>query len=183
MALKLAPAREIKKRHKLIEPWTKHADWWLRQAAFIAFSGLQKDDSDYVKILPTLLDVATKEYHTMPREAMMQHFHQALNEKKPDSKAGKLILAGLKKATTTSEIKSGVRAAEGAYNVIQAVKVCLQNDPTLAAPLATALRLRFSDLQTGDIVNIVGAPGSHPGGEPFGFFTMLEKLDPKPPPV
>jgi hypothetical protein len=179
MALKLAPANEIQKRCKVIEPWTKHADWWLRQSAFIALSGLQKDDDLYVKILPTLLDLATKEYHTMPREGMMQHFNQVLNEKKPDSSAGKLILAGLKKATTASEIKSGARSGEGAYNVIETVKVCIQSDPTLAAALAMALQPRFSDFGTTDLVGLVGAPGANPGGEPFGFYTMLEKLEPK----
>ena len=80
---------------------------------------------------------------------------------------------------TTSEIKSGDRSAEGAYNVMEAVKICLRNDPTLAVALATALKPRFSDLQTGDLVDIVAAPGGNPGGEPFGFFTMLEKLDSK----
>ena len=178
-ALKFAPAKEIQERYKLIQPWTKHADWWMRDASFMALSGLQKDDALYLKFLPTLLDLLTKEYHTMPREWMMQHFNQVLHEKKPDSSAGKLILAGLKKATTASEIKSGPRSSEGAHNVIETVKLCLQNDPTLAVALATALRLRFSDLPTGDIVNIVAAPGGNPAGEPFGFFTMLEKLDSK----
>jgi len=178
-ALKLAPAKDIQERYKLIQPWTKHSDWWLRDASFSALTGLEKDDALYVKILPTRLDMLTKEYHTMPREWMVQHFNQVLQQKKPDGKAGKLILAGLKKATGASEIKSGPRAAEGAHNVIETVKLCLRNDPTLAVALATALRLRFSDLQTGDLVNIVAAPGGNPGGDPFGFFTMLEKLDSK----
>jgi hypothetical protein len=179
MTLKLAPAKEIQQRYKLIQPWTKHADWWMRQSAFIALSGLQKDDDLYLRILPTLLDLATKEYHTMPREGMMQHFNQVLREKKPDSRAGKLILAGLKKATTASEIMSGPRSGEGAYNVIQTVKVCLQSAPATAPVLATALKPRFGDFGTGDLVGLVGAPGANPGGEPFGFFTMLEKLEPK----
>jgi len=179
LALKFAPAKEIQTRLPLIMPWTKHSDWWLRESAFMALSGLSKDDALYVKILPTLLELATSEYHTMPRERMMNHLNGVLQEKKPESKAGKLIVAELRKAVNTSEIKRGERSGEGAYNVMETVKVCLQSDPTLGAALATALQLRFSDLGTGDIVGIVAAPGANPGGETFGFFTMLEKLDSK----
>jgi Family of unknown function (DUF6288) len=179
MALKLAPAKDIQERYKLIQPWIKHTDWWLRDAAFTALSGLQKDDALYLEILPTLLTIATSEYHTMPRGWMMNHINSALQTKKPESSAGQLILAGLKKAATESEIKSGERSGEGSYNVMETVKVCLQSDPTLAVSLATALQLRFRDLGTGDIVGIVAAPGANPGGESFGFFTMLEKLDSK----
>ena len=37
-ALKFAPAKDIQQNYKLIEPWTKHSDWWLREAAFMALS-------------------------------------------------------------------------------------------------------------------------------------------------
>jgi thiol-disulfide isomerase/thioredoxin len=87
LALKFAPAKYIQQNYKLIEPWTKHSDWWLREAAFMALSGLEKDDDLYVKILPTLLKIATSEYHTMPRERMMNHLNGVLQEKKPESKA------------------------------------------------------------------------------------------------
>jgi len=179
LALKFAPAKEIQTLLPLIEPWTKHSDWWLREAAFLALSGLEKDDALYVKILPTLLKIATSEYHTMPREWMMNHLNAALQQKKPESDAGKLIIAALRKAVDTSEIKPGDRSPEGAHNVIETLKICLQNDPTLAVALATALQLRFSDLKTGDIVGIVAAPGANPAGQPFGFFAVLEKLDSK----
>ena len=179
LALKFAPAKDIQQNYKLIEPWTKHSDWWLREAAFMALSGLEKDDALYLKILPTLLTVATSEYHTMPRERMMNHLNAALQQKKPESDAGKLILAELRKGVTTGKIKSGDRSPEGAHNVIETLKVCLQNDPTLAVALATALQRRFSDLKTGDIVGIVAAPGANPAGQPFGFFAVLEKLDSK----
>ena len=115
----------------------------------------------------------------MPRERMMNHLNGVLQDKKPESKAGKLIVAGLRKAVEASEIKSGVRSAEGAYNLMEAVKFCLQNDPTLAPGLATALQLRFGDLSTGDLVGIVATPDSNPAGQPFGFFAVLEKLDSK----
>lgn len=179
MALKLAPAKDIQERYKLIQPWIKHSDWWMREAAFFALSGLAKDDALYIKILPTLLTMATSENHTMPRGWMKNHFEEALRNKKAESEAGKLILAGLGRAVNKTEIKSGVRSAEGGYNVIETVKLCVQHDPTLAVALAMALKPRFSDLKTGDLVGIVAAPGANPAGETFGFFTLLEKLDSK----
>ena len=179
MALKLAPAKEIQVRYKLIQPWIKHSDWWMREAAFFALSGLANDDALYVKILPTLLTMATSENHTMPREWMKNHFEESLRNKKPDSEAGKLILNGLGRAVATTEIKSGARSGEGAYNVMEAVKLCLQTDPTLAAPLAIAVKPRFVDFSTDDLVNLVGAPSAHPSGNPFGLYTVLEKLEPK----
>jgi hypothetical protein len=170
-ALKFAPANEIQARLPLIKPWIKHSDWWLREAAFAALSGLQKDDALYVKILPTLLEMATSEYHTMPREWMMQYLNRVLQEKKPESDAGKLILAELRKGVDTGEIKGGDHAPEGTHNVIETLKICMQNDTTLAVALATALQLRFRDLRTGDLVGIVADPG--------GFSAVLEKLDAK----
>lgn len=177
LALKFAPAKDIKENYKFIKPWIKHSDWWLREAAFMALSGLQKDDALYVIILPTLLKIATSEYHTMPRERMMNHLNAALQQKKPESDAGKLILAGLRRGVATSEIKSGDNSAEGSHNVMETLKICLQNDPTLAVALATALQPRFSELRTDDIVNIVAAPSANPAGQPFGFFAVLEKLN------
>ena len=167
LALKFAPAKDIQRNYKLIEPWTRHSDWWLREAAFMALSGLQKDDALYEKILPTLLTLATSEYHTMPRERMMNHLNAALQQKKPESDAGKLILAALRKGVDTGEIKPGDRAPEGAHNVIETLKICLQNDPTFAVGLATALQQRFSDFGTGDLISLVGS-----------LFAAREKLDP-----
>jgi len=170
LALKFAPAKDIQQNYKLIEPWTKHSDWWLREAAFRALSGLEKDDALYVKILPTLLKMATSEYHAMPRETMMQHLNGVLQKKKPESDIGKLIVAALRKGVDTNEIKRSDLGVS-AWNVIETLKLCLQNDPALAPVLATALQLRFSDLRTSDIVDIVASPG--------GFSAVLEKLDSK----
>ena len=170
LALKFAPAKDIQQNYKLIEPWTKHSDWWLRQSSFMALSGLEKDDALYVKILPTLLKMATSEYHAMPREAMMRHLNEVVQKKKPESETGKLILAALRKGVDTGKIKSGDFGV-GAWNVMETLKICLQNDPTLAVGLATALQARFSDLRTDDIVDIVESPG--------GFSAVMGKLDSK----
>jgi hypothetical protein len=179
LALKFAPAKDIQQNYKLIEPWAKHSDWWLREAAFMALSGLEKDDALYVKILPILLKIAISEYHTMPRERMMNHLNAALQQKKLESDAGKLILAGLRKGVDTSEVKNGVHSAEGAHNIMETLKICLRNDPNLAVGLANALKPRFNEVKTNDLVGIVAAPSANPAGETFGFFTLLEKLDSK----
>ncbi len=180
MALKFAPAKEIQARLPLIMPWTKHTDWWLRESAFLALSGLEKDDTLYLEILPTLLTISTGEYHTQPRGRMMNHLEGVFKRKKPDSPAGRLIVAGLQKAIAASEIKSGRRSAEGAFNVIKAMAACLQADPSTAVVVATAMQARFSEFGTGDLIALVAAPNSNPEGRPFGLFTTLEKLAPEP---
>lgn len=176
MALKFAPAKDIQSRVPLILPWAGHADWWLRESAFMALSGLEKDESLYLEILPKLLTMATREYHTQPRERMMNHLEGVLKRKTPASPAGKLIVEGLRKAIAVSEIKSGPRSPEGAFNVIQAAKACLQTDPASAVAVAHLVKERMSDFETGDLINLVAAPNANPEGRPYGLFTTLEKL-------
>ena len=69
MALKFAPAKDIHARLPLILKWADHSDWWLRESSFMALSGLEKDDALYLEILPKLIDITTREYHTQPRRA------------------------------------------------------------------------------------------------------------------
>jgi hypothetical protein len=176
MALKFAPAKDIHSRVSLIMPWTKHTDWWLRESSFMALSGLDKDESLYLEILPVLLTMATGEYHTQPRERMMNHLEGVLKRRTPASPAGKLIVKGLEKAITASEIKSGPRSSEGAFNVMQAAKVCLQTELTSALAVARLIEARMGELGTGDLVNLVAAPNANPEGRPYGLFTTLEKL-------
>ena len=178
MALKLAPAKDIQVRYKFIQPWIKHSDWWMRDAAFLALSGLAKDDALYLKILPTLLTMATSEYHTMPREWMMNHLNSILQAKKPESKEGKLILAALRQNVSSTEVKSGYRSQEGAYNVVQAMKFCLQRDPSVALDLAEALVPRIDSIGNGDLMNIVGSPSRNPDGEP-SLYSAIDKLNPQ----
>ncbi len=132
MALKFAPASDIQACKSLIVPWTKHSDWWLRESSFMALSGLEKDDALYLGILPTLLTMVTEEYHTQPRSRMLAHLKRALKSKNRTSPAGKLILAGLENAVGASDIKPGIRSPEGAYNVLEVARACLQDDPTTA---------------------------------------------------
>jgi hypothetical protein len=179
MALKFASVEDIKERVPLIMPWTKHSDWWLRESAFMTLSGLEKDETLYPEILPTLLAMATREYHTQPRERMMNHLEGVLRRRKPDSPTGKLIVEGLEKSIATSEIKSGPRSSEGAFNVFQAAKACLQTNPASAVTVALLVKGRMGDFGTGDLVNLVAAPNANPEGRPYGLCSTLGTLDPK----
>lgn len=180
LALKFAPARDIQALQPLILPWTTHSDWWLRESSFSALTGLEKDDALYLEALPTLLKVQAAEYHTQPRSRMLSHLESVLKSKKETSPAGRLIVAGLKSAVETSEIKPGLRSPEGAYNVAQVANVCLRNDPATAVALAQMFQQRFDLFATGDLVRFVGAPHSDPEGRPYGLYTTLEKLAAQP---
>ena len=59
-AMKNMPADVIQKNVSLILPWTKSEEWWLRDAAFFALTGLDKDEELFTAILPTLFDIFRK---------------------------------------------------------------------------------------------------------------------------
>jgi hypothetical protein len=177
MALKFASPQDIQARLPLILPWTTHSDWWLRESAFKALTGLERDEALYHEILPTLLTMATREYHTFPRAGMTNYLKGVLQQKKPDSPTGKLIVAGLGKAIETSEIKSGDRASEGAHNVFEAVMACLEADPGNAVAFARLVAERIADLSTNQLIDILAAPQARPErGAMQGLFTSFDKL-------
>ncbi len=177
-ALKFAPPEEIQARVPLILPWTTHADWWLRESAFEALTGLERDEALYLDILPTLLAMANAEYHTMPRGRMLNHLQGVLSRKTAATPEGRLIVAGLRKAIQTSEIKSGSRSAEGAYNVLQACQVCVQADPGNAVTVARLAADRIHDFGTNDLIDLVATPNARPDRTMSGLFTALATLAP-----
>jgi hypothetical protein len=179
MALKLAPARDIQACKSLILPWTKHSDWWLRESSFMALSGLDKDDALYLDILPTLLAMVTEEYHTQPRSRMLGHLKDALRSKKRTSPAGKLILTGLQNAVSASEIKAGIRSPEGAYNVFETARACLQDDPATAVAVALMIQQRFDQFGTGSLIQLVATPNSNREGRPYGLFVSIDQQSPQ----
>ncbi len=175
MALKLASAKDIQACKPLILPWTQHRDWWLREASFMALSGLQKDDTLYLEILPTLLTMVTDEYHTQPRSRMLAHLKGALKSNKRTSRVGQLILDGFQDAVKTSEIKSGIRSPEGAHNVFEVAKACLQEDPATAVVVAKMIQQRFKLFAASSLVQLVATPNSNREGKPYGLYTTLEQ--------
>ncbi len=179
MALKFAPAKDIRACQSLVMPWTRHSDWWLRESAFMALSGLEKDDALYVEVVPTLLEIIAAEYHTQPRARMMNHLKSALRSKKPTSPAGELILAGLERAVEVTEIKSGIRSPEGAYNVSEVARACLQTDPRTAVAVALMIQQRFDLFATGDLIKLVATPNSNRENTPNGLYTTLDQQAPE----
>jgi len=179
MALKLAPASDVQACKSLIMPWTKHSDWWLRESSFMALSGLDKDDALYLEILPTMLTMVTEEYHTQPRSRMLGHLKGALKSKQRTSPAGELILTGLQNAVSTSEIKTGIRSPEGAYNVFEVAKACLQDDPTTAVAVAQMIQQRFNQFATGSLIQLVATPNSNREGRPYGLYTTIDQQSPQ----
>ncbi|MCY3017479.1 MAG: DUF6288 domain-containing protein [Planctomycetota bacterium] len=173
MALKFAPANDVNACRSLITPWIKHSDWWLRESAFMALSGLEKDEALYLEIVPALLTIMTDEYHTQPRSRMVDHLERVLKSKKATSPVGKLITAGLMNAVKVSEIKAGIRSPEGAHNVAEVANACLQNDPTTAVMVAQVMQDRFNALGTDQLVKLVATPNSNPEGRPYGLYSTL----------
>jgi len=128
--LKFAAAEDIYSCQSLIMPWTTHREWWLRESAFMALSGLDKDDALYRKTLPTLLKMMTAEYHTMPRERMLSGITKSLRKYKADSRASSSILKGMIKAAKESTVLEGDRVDEGAYNVYKVAVECAKYPET-----------------------------------------------------
>lgn len=179
MALKFAPAAEIESMKPLIMPWTKHSDWWLRESAFAALSGLEKDDARYLGIVPTLLEVMTSEYHTQPGSRMLHHLEQTIRRMGETSPAGRQIVAGLQHAVEQSKILEGTRSSEGAYNVAQAAATCLRHDPSTAMALAVLIRERFDELGDGDLIRLVATPNANRENPPYGLHTALDAQTPE----
>ncbi len=171
------PAGVIEENIDAIMPWTKHSDWWLRQSSFVALQGIEKDPERYVKVLPTLLDMMVNEVHTQPRETMVRHIDNTLKRVGRESEAGRMVGAGFVRAVRDSQILPGPRSAEGAYNVLEAVKRSIDSDPASAVTVADLLSDRLSLIDTRKLIALVASPASNRENPGKGFYTLLEKLD------
>jgi hypothetical protein len=128
--LKFAPAKDIAACKSKIMPWTTHRDWWLRESAFMALSGLDKEDALYQEAVPTLLKMMAAEYHTMPRDRMLSSITKSLRKYNADSPVGKASLGGMLKAARESTILAGERSGEGAHNVFKVAVECAKYPET-----------------------------------------------------
>ncbi len=176
MALSLASPQEINSCLPLIMPWTTHEDWWLRESSFVALMGLEKDDQLFLPVLPTLITMMVKEYHTMPREGFKNRLQDAMSRKKVASPLGAQMLAGFVRAVQESEVKSGDYAPEGGHNVVEAAKVCRRQAPETTIKIARTMSTRLPLLAAADIVCLIGSPSSDREGSSFGLYTALKNL-------
>jgi hypothetical protein len=184
-ALHNAPIDAIKPNIPNIMPWTTHEDWWLRESAFSALMGLQKDGDLFLKHLPTLIDMYVKEYYANPNINMRTMLCETLQQKKNDSPAGKMIIAGLVRAVLESTILPDAgknrRSQEGAYNVVQAALACSKYAPEAAAELAKAIVSggRLEKLDTPNIISILKAPDGEVQDRFVGLYPALQTLAPQ----
>jgi hypothetical protein len=185
LALYHAPIELVKKNIPNVLPWTTHEDWWLRESAFLALMGLQEEDALFVKYLPTMADMLTNEYRHNPRTHMIRCFEETLAKRGNNSPAGKLIIAGLLRATMEGKVMPDVgknpHSKVGMANIIQVALVSIQKAPETAADLAEALVRggRLKTLDTGNLMTILKAPDGHISDRYVGLYPALKIQTPQ----
>jgi len=183
MAISLAPAETINENLAVIMPRLTHKDWWLRESAFTALFGMHNNDKLFPKVLPAMLEMVTREYHTMPRDRCLAKLGRLLDNKTMTSPAGRQTLAGLLRAVEKTEIKPdrGIFniSAEGAYNTRTTIRTYLKKAPETGLKTAQMMRTRLDAMGLADIVNLIGSPNSNREGSSFGLYSTLEALKPE----
>lgn len=184
-ALHHAPVELIKVNIPAILHWTKNEDWWLRESAFMALMGLQDDEQLFVEYLPVLIDVMTREGHYNPRVHMLNQLRSALEKWKNDSAPGKLIVAGLTKATMDTEVLPDVgevkRSLEGTSNIVEVALACISVAPEASADLAEAIAGsgKLALLDTPNLMQMVRAPDGIVSDRFIGLLPALATLTPE----
>ncbi len=183
MAISLAPAETINENLALIMPRLTHKDWWLRESAFTALFGMHRSGELFGKVLPAMLEMVTREYHTMPRDRCLSKLGRLLDGKTMTSPAGRKTLAGLLQAVEKTEIKPnrGIFniSAEGAYNTKATIQTYLKKAPETGLKTAQMMRRRLAAMGPMDIVSLIGSPNSNREGSSFGLYSTLEVLKPE----
>ncbi len=162
------PPETVGENLDLVMPWTSHADWWLRQSAFSALSTAARDPKLVAQVLPTMLEMLSREDHTMPRNGMVQKLNRLLKDQGPASPVGQQILTAHLKAVQERKIIPGPRAGEGGYDVRKSVDVIARESPGQILEVAKTLRGRFSDIEDANFWKIICDP-------PRGLLHLLDK--------
>jgi hypothetical protein len=182
MALGQASPEVINDSAPAVLPWLKNDDWWLRESAFDALYGMRKDEKLLAKVLPAMLDMVTREYHTQPRERCLDKLGRFLDGRDGAGPIGQRTLAGLLEAVGKTEIKPNRGtynlSAEGAYNAKVTITTYLKRAPQTGLQTAQMMRKRLGDMGAADIVQLIGSPNSNPEGRPFGLYSTLSSLKP-----
>ncbi len=176
MVMSLMPPATVGKNLDLIMPWTSHEDWWLRQSAFSGLATAARDPKLVAQVLPTMLDMLSREGHTMPRDGMVRKLDILLKDQGPASPAGQMILAAHRKAAEQRKIIPGIRAAEGEYDVGQSIDVLVRESPGLLPELAKVMTKRFGELSTKYLVKLANDLRGAAPKVPDGQRAELEKL-------
>ncbi len=180
MALGQAPPAEIDKCVRLIKPWLSHEEWWLRESAFTALYGMRKDEKLLAKVLPALLDMAAREYHTQPRGRCLSRLGRLLDGKTGAGPMGKRTLAGLLEGVEKTVIKPNrgiyILSAEGAHNARMTINTYLRKAPQTGLKTAQMMTKRLPVMGVGAIVSLIGSPNSNREGRPYGLYATLAAL-------
>jgi hypothetical protein len=182
LALAGAPVEVIKENIPRIMPWTTHEDWWLRESAFYALMGLERDKALFTKTLPTSIDMMLKEYNYNPRHKMAQGLKEALVRVGNDSAAGKLIIHGFSRGPIESEVRPDVngnmRSREGLTNVVEVAQMLVLLAPEKSADLAEALFMsnRLADIDTASLMQIVRGQDGVISDRFVGLYPALDRL-------
>ena len=149
---------------------------------FMALMGLRDDEQSFVKYLPVMIDVMTREGHYNPRVQMLKQLRNALAKWKNDSAPGKLIVAGFTQATMNSEVLPNVggvrRSLEGTANIVEVALASIVQAPEAAADLAEAIAAggRLAVLDTPMLMKITRAPDGDVSDRFIGLLPALAKL-------
>lgn len=175
-AMSFMPPETVGKNLDLIMPWTSHDDWWLRQSAFSALATAARDPKLVARVLPTMLEMMSREGHTMPRDGMVRKLDILLKDLGPASAAGQQILAAHRKAAEERKIIPGARAGEGEYDVGQSIDVLIRESPAHVLTLAAVMRERLGEFSTKYLVKLVNDLLGAAPNVPDGQRSELEKL-------
>jgi hypothetical protein len=178
-ALKQAPLEVLEKNLPNILPWTTVDDWWMRESAFTALMGFERDEALFLKHLPTIINIMINEYHYNPRHKMLKELERVMAGHKSDSDIGRAILAGFSRAALESKVLPDVgeytRSNEGTVNIIEVALAAIAHAPESATRLATALAKdgRLRTLDTGSLMKVIKARDH---GHLAGLYPALDEL-------
>ncbi len=154
MALSRAHPEVIAESLPLVMPWATHEEWWIRQSAFAALSGIAGDDGLLPQVLPTMVAMLNNEGRTQARAGMQNEIARILRRNPTDGPVGAKAFAGLLQAVAETPIRPGPRSGEGRYYVTQAALTALQESPGNSVAIADAFERRFAQLRPGDIEQV-----------------------------
>lgn len=163
------PAEVIQKNLDAIVPWTEHKEWWLRQAAFAALCGLEKDEAMFATILPRLNQVMSNEYRTQPREYMTGYMSGAMRR---HASAHDVIVSGFLHAIEHGQILPGDRAPEGTFNILQSARSIIDASPGDSLRTAQLMVERLPLLDNRNLLLLIGV-----GEGDKGLYDTLDGLE------
>ncbi|MBT3293974.1 MAG: hypothetical protein HN919_01560 [Verrucomicrobia bacterium] len=181
-ALNQAPIETIEKNLPHIIRWSTVDDWWMRESAFVALMGFERDETLFVKHLPTIIDIMIKEYNYNPRHKMVKTLQEVLATCSDDSPVRELIVDGFSRAALHSTVLPDMgkykQSIEGTCNIVEVALASIDLAPEFSADMAATLSGdgRLKRLDTGNLMKVVHG---NVHGHPVGLLVALQELSGK----